>query len=210
VEALLDQEERLRLLDVKYILAPEEIEEPGFVLKETVLWDTFAEHKEAGLRKHMEESTEEREWDGTVYIYEAAHSEHAFLVDDGFTGQVPPETPIAFDVTRFSPAMMELEGYASRSGILFVSEPYYPGWRATVDGLRADVQEVGGGFMGIPLAEGTRSVVLYYDPLSFKLGFWITLGTILAVVAVTVSELSAAGVFGRLWRPHQAGSPRKS
>jgi hypothetical protein len=198
VEALLEKEERLRLLDVKYILSPEETEEPGFALKETARWETFDEHKEAGLLKHMEESTEEREWDGTVYIYEAADSRHAFLVDENFAGQVPPETPIGFDVTRFSPRVIELEGHASRPGILFVSELYYPGWRATVDGLRADVQELAGGFIGIRLAEGDHSVILHYDPVSFKLGFWVTFGTILAVAGFTVSELYATGSTKRL------------
>jgi hypothetical protein len=202
VQALLEKEERLRLLDVKYILAPEEVEEPGFALKEKVRWETFDEHEEAGLLKHMEESTEEREWDGTVYVYEAANATHAFLVDDGFTGEVPPETPEGFDVTRFSPTTIELEGYASRPGILFVSEPYYPGWKATVDGVQADVEEVGGGFIGVSLAEGTHSVTLHYDPLSFKLGFWITSGTILAVTAATVFGSCGGGVLSHLPRPH--------
>jgi uncharacterized membrane protein YfhO len=105
--------------------------------------------------------------------------------------------------------MLELGGYAPRAGTLFVSEPYYPGWRATVDGLSADVRELEGGLMGIPLAEGAHSVILYYDPLSFKLGFWITFGTILAVVAVTVSGSHAAGVFGALCGVHLTGSKRK-
>ena len=129
----------------------------------------------------IKEYLDEEEWDGTVYIYEAVQYGHAFLVDKDFTGEELPEQPVLFEVTYFSPLKIELEGDALRSGILFVSEPYYPGWQAIVDGEALNVVELGSGFMGVPVTEGKHSIELIYAPLSFKLGFWISFFTIFAI-----------------------------
>jgi hypothetical protein len=173
IKEVLEREQKTKLLDVKYILSLEELEEPGFALREKVRWQTFDEHKESGFHQHLRKLTKEGgEWDGTIYVYQASRNGHAFLVDDGFTGEELPDDPTLFDVTYFSPMRIELEGYAPRSDILFVSELYYPGWKATVDGANVDVRNLGDGFLGVPLDEGSHSIILYYAPFSFKLGFW--------------------------------------
>ena len=174
---LLDRHGASNLLDVKYILSQEEIQQAGFILKEKVHWEGLDQHKARSLGASSG-------WDGTVYVYQASRNEHAFLVDDSFTGEPLPRDQIPFTVIGFSPMRIQLEGYAPRPGMVFVSEPAYPGWVAIVDGARNEIREVAGGFIGVPVGSGQHSIVLQYDPASFKLGFWITLLTVLAVGTV--------------------------
>jgi len=70
--------------------------------------------------------------------------------------------------------------------LLIISEPYYPGWRATVDGtptpiLRADVA-----LRAIPVRAGAHIVELIYDPWSVKIGIGITIATLLIVFVATM------------------------
>lgn len=57
--------------------------------------------------------------------------------------------------------------YAGEGEMLFTSVPYSPNWRGTVNGKPAEVTDVMGGFMALPLEEGENTVdIRYHTPLS--------------------------------------------
>jgi hypothetical protein len=58
----------------------------------------------------------------------------------------------------------------TRDGYLVLSEIFYPGWRATVDGKEVPVERADYLITALPLPKGTHRVEYRYDPLSFKLG----------------------------------------
>src|SRR5262249_8211556 len=49
-------------------------------------------------------------------------------------------------------------------GYLVLSEVYYPGWRATVDGRPAPVIRANNLFQAVPLPDGAREVRLTFRP----------------------------------------------
>ena len=55
---------------------------------------------------------------------------------------------------------VELDG----DGMLCLSEQYFPGWRATVNGERVDCERVNAVFRGVPLGPGRSTVELRYWP----------------------------------------------
>ena len=63
---------------------------------------------------------------------------------------------------------------ADREGILLLTVPWNPGWRARVDGQEAEILELGGVFMGLRLSEGEHSVSLRYTPQGFWAGLALT------------------------------------
>jgi hypothetical protein len=180
IKELVKSPDRSRLLDVKYILSPVPIEEPGYLLEQRVHWGSFREHRENDFRKAMEKFLAETQWDGVVHIYQAERNEHAFVVEGG-QGEAEPLEAAAFDVTFFSPMRMTLEGVSPRAGMLLVSEPYYPGWKASVDGVDAGIAKLAGGLIGIPVDEGAHTVAVRYEPASFRRGFWISSLTVIAI-----------------------------
>jgi hypothetical protein len=88
-------------------------------------------------------------------------------------------------IVRYAETEMIVE--ATGPGLLVMSESFYPGWRATVDGVAETVVRANVHLRAVPLGAGPHVVHVWYDPLSVKVGFGLT------AVAVGVN-LAALGV----------------
>jgi uncharacterized membrane protein YfhO len=62
-------------------------------------------------------------------------------------------------------------------GTLVLSELYYPGWEARVNGSPQRIDEMHGGLRGIPVPQGESVVTVDYEPESVMLGGILTLLT---------------------------------
>jgi uncharacterized membrane protein YfhO len=80
---------------------------------------------------------------------------------------------------------LQLTARAQSRGLLVLSEVFYPGWRATVNGKDARIYEVDGALRGLVIASGESRIALWYSPRSFWLGALLSVaafsGTFLAV-----------------------------
>jgi hypothetical protein len=65
-------------------------------------------------------------------------------------------------VVEAGPGWLSLNVSPSQDGLLVVSQPYYPGWQAWVDGERVPVYRVDYLLQGVPLAAGQHRVELSY------------------------------------------------
>ena len=65
---------------------------------------------------------------------------------------------------------LKVEVSTKSPGLLIVSEQYYPGWKAYVDGKSTQIYAVDGILRGIFLEPGTHRVEFKYRPFSFLLG----------------------------------------
>jgi hypothetical protein len=72
------------------------------------------------------------------------------------------------------------------SGMLVLSDTWYPGWHATVDGRDAKIERVDQMLRGVRLGPGTHTVEMSYRPTSFRIGWIVSLVTALALVAAVV------------------------
>ena len=68
--------------------------------------------------------------------------------------------------------------------LLVLSDTYYPGWKALVDGKPEKIYQANYAFRAVPLNAGTHKVEFVYDPVSFKLGAGVTLLGILGSVGI--------------------------
>jgi hypothetical protein len=59
--------------------------------------------------------------------------------------------------------------------ILVISETFYPGWKAFLDGTQTKIYRANFAFKAVFIPEGEHQLRLVYDPWSFKLGSWISL-----------------------------------
>ena len=96
-------------------------------------------------------------------------------------------TPVT--VKRFADDVISLAlgTPAPANSYLFVSENYYPDWRATVDGKPADVLRAQFSLMAVPLTAGARMVELRVAPASYGTFRWVTFAAIALVLATIVS-----------------------
>ncbi len=97
---------------------------------------------------------------------------------------LPTPLGIGVSATRNDPGHMtfKLDKPAPANASLIVSENYYPGWVATVDGKPAVAARVDYTLIGVPLTAGATVVDLTFTSHVYELGKMITLGA--AVLAL--------------------------
>jgi hypothetical protein len=79
---------------------------------------------------------------------------------------------------------------ASGDGFLFLSDTYYPGWKAYVDGEETKIYRANYAFRAVPVPEGGHTVEFKYEPESFYWGLRLTVGTgVVTLVGIGVLML---------------------
>ena len=76
-----------------------------------------------------------------------------------------------------------LDVTSAGAGMLVLSEMYYPGWVAKVNGRATSIYRVDGALRGIAVGAGENHVELSYAPASFRIGAVISTLTLVAVLA---------------------------
>lgn len=62
-------------------------------------------------------------------------------------------------------------------GMLFISDTFYPGWKAEVDGIETKIYKANFAFRAIPVSEGKHEVRMIYRPNSFYNGLKVSLSS---------------------------------
>lgn len=76
---------------------------------------------------------------------------------------------------EYRPNKIVFKAKSSENGLLFLSDNYYPGWRATVNGNETKIFKANYSFRSIVVPKGENSVVFEYKPESFELGKKVSL-----------------------------------
>lgn len=89
----------------------------------------------------------------------------------------------------FEPDNIKLSVNPSKPCILFLSEIYYPGWKAYVDGKERKVYRAHSIFRAVPLAPGDKTVEIIYVPNGARQGATITIAAVLFLISLLVTDL---------------------
>jgi uncharacterized membrane protein YfhO len=74
----------------------------------------------------------------------------------------------------------------SGAGFLFLSEAYYPGWRAQIDGRAARLVPADIAFQGVWVPSGQHDVVFSYNPTIFAMGAALSIAASAALILALV------------------------
>ena len=99
---------------------------------------------------------------------------------------------------RYGLNEVELAVRTPVSGYLLLSDVYYPGWRAEVDGVPTEVLRADYVFRAVLLPPGEHTVRMEFAPWTWRVG--------LAVSVVTWAGLGIWGIVA-LWRKYPSGLP---
>ena len=94
--------------------------------------------------------------------------------------------------TSRNASQIALRTESSCRGLLVIADTYYPGWRATVDGVRAKILEVNGAQRGVVIEAGIHKVEMSYRPTSVIAGAILTAFGWLATLVIFVRKARAA------------------
>jgi hypothetical protein len=114
---------------------------------------------------------------------------------DPLLSRAEPNPAETVTVTRDEPQRVELTAVVRSSGLVVVSDFYYPGWHLTVDGRPAEILRTNRAMRGVALPAGTHRLVFWYDPASFRVG------AALSVIGLAVLAILVVWV---LWRRSSA------
>jgi hypothetical protein len=77
---------------------------------------------------------------------------------------------------------LHLKVRATGNALLTLSDTYYPGWKAFVDGKEVKIYRANYNFRAIPVEAGEHEIKFIYDPISFKIGALASLVTLIGMV----------------------------
>jgi len=183
------------LLAMRYTVRPASSPEPGAVIYQDSAWKVY-ENPEAYPRAWLVHSViVERD---SKKLLERLDDPKINLKQTAFVGEpldakVDPLGAVSsdsLDLSRYNGNHLELDVNAGSRGLLVLSEVFYPGWKAEVNGQPARIWKTDYALRGIVVPAGRSHVALHYAPLTVRVGGWLSLATFLGVLAAFF-----------LWRP---------
>jgi hypothetical protein len=91
------------------------------------------------------------------------------------------------EILRYTPEEVVIESQSAIPALLVLSDAYYPGWRATVDGAPAPILPTNILFRGVEVPAGDHTVVFTFAPDSWRNGLYVgALGLVLWLAALAV------------------------
>jgi hypothetical protein len=117
----------------------------------------------------------------------AAIFDSAAAVQEQTLTTAPAPASVQARVTRMQPGAIDVQltDAAPAGAALVVSENFFPGWRASIDGKDVTTARANFNLIGVPLPAGARSVQLRFQDRAYESGKVITMvGILLALAAV--------------------------
>ncbi len=106
----------------------------------------------------------------------------------------PPDLAVPADpaadratVTEYEADSMSLATATGARGLLVLSEPYYPAWKAYVDGEPAPLYVADHALRAVPVPAGEHSVELRYESWTLRTGLAVSLAAYLALAVLVAS-----------------------
>jgi hypothetical protein len=90
-------------------------------------------------------------------------------------------------VLSYEPEEIILQASLPEPGYVVLSDSWYPGWKATVDGQEATTERANLSFRAVHVPQGTHTVRWTYQSKSFLYGAGISAITLLAIVAACLA-----------------------
>jgi len=104
--------------------------------------------------------------------FDARHQ--VFLID-----QTPPQLTSCADddvwIPRHEPNYLVIKAAMSCRGMVILTDTWFPGWHATIDGHSAPIEKAYGAFRGVVVDAGDHTIEMRYRPVSVFVGAALTL-----------------------------------
>ncbi|MFW6352022.1 MAG: YfhO family protein [Bacteroidota bacterium] len=106
------------------------------------------------------------------------HEKPTLKINDSGSGEV--------EIVSYSENRIELHVNSKDNGILWLSEVWYPAWKAKLNGRQVPIIRSNYSFRAIEIPEGKHTVVFYYASDYFQIGFVVSLIAVLFLVSYAI------------------------
>jgi membrane protein YfhO len=104
----------------------------------------------------------------------------------GLTARGPAPASGQTRITRYRNDHVKIHATMKRPGLVVLSDSGYPGWHATVDGESVPIYRADGLFRAVALPAGTHEVRFDFDPRSVKIGFLVSIVSLVLTAALAL------------------------
>lgn len=172
----------LSLLNVKYILSTQELSYPQLNLVYNDAKMNIYQNKEVLPRAFFVEKVEITEEDVLSKVIDPQFDfKNNLILEQPISDKIESnalEIQNTVDIITYSTNKVLLKANVQKANFLVLTDVFFPGWKTFVDGQETKIYKADYIFRSIFLEKGEHTVEFVYDPLSFKLGMWISFITI--------------------------------
>jgi hypothetical protein len=101
----------------------------------------------------------------------------------------PKQVSASTRVISYKPEAVEIEAELAAPGYLVLTDAWYPGWEATVDGEPAPIQRADLLFRAVALDAGRHRIVFTFRPVSLRIGAGVSLAGLVGLIVVVAQSL---------------------
>jgi hypothetical protein len=120
--------------------------------------------------------------------------EEVLLADCGTPPEAAPRAAAAAEarITVDDPARVVISASAAAPAWLVLTDTWFPGWRARLDGVEVALLRADHAFRAVALPAGTHEIELSFAPRGLRAGVAISLGALLVVVVMLLHRRARA------------------
>lgn len=89
-------------------------------------------------------------------------------------------------IKSYKPNKIVIEANANGGSILVLSDPFYPGWKAFIDGSETKILRANYAFRGVIIPSGKSTIKFTYKPDSFRIGSMLGVLGILGMIGLSM------------------------
>jgi len=118
-------------------------------------------------------------------------------------------SPDRVELQEHRPNQVRIQAAMACRGMVILSDAYFPGWHATIDGAAAPIYEVNEAMRGVVVPAGSHTLRFQYRPFSVIAGFLLTLAGVAGAIVLARrggAALRAAAALPRGAPPEKAAA----
>ena len=178
------------LMNVRYILALEEIKYPDLKLVfekgKTKVYENLKAYPRVYLSSNYEIAKDDEEILAKMLDFSLKGERKVVLEQDIDFQNYPLESTARAEIIENKNQAVKIKTQSLRDSILVFSDAYDLGWKAWVDGKQTKIYRANYNFRAVIVPGGEHQVVFKYEPQSFKIGLYLSGGTLLVLLVGTI------------------------
>ncbi|MFC1699048.1 YfhO family protein [Candidatus Omnitrophota bacterium] len=179
----------INMLNVKYIISPQHIHREGYKLLyngKIKLYDNLSVLPRAFLLSNWQVIKDKSELLLRITKPSFNPLDCVYLEENPAWVQTEGEAAACLTtraiILDYKPDKMVIETCAKEKGLLFISDTYYPGWQAYLDGELTKIYRANHAFRAVAVPKGRHIVTFYYLPTVLKIGSMISIVALIFAV----------------------------
>jgi Bacterial membrane protein YfhO len=114
----------------------------------------------------------------------------AVLLEESATSapRSEPRGTASVAIHAYAPSEVRLAIASDASGFVVLTDAFYPGWTATIDGTDAPILRADCFFRAVRVTAGKHDITFRYTPRSFLLGSIVSGGALIAIVLTGIAQ----------------------